>query len=55
MEEKKEFSKEKFSSFMSILECSETQCVFFPWFDSLFIVARVDLGLRTRAKPALLS
>ena len=49
MEEKKEFPKGEFSGFRCVLECSETLCAFSPWFDSLFIVARLDLGMRTRA------
>ena len=56
MGEKKEFPKEEFSSFRCVLECSETRYVFSPWLDSFFfIVAGVDLGLHTRAKPALLA
>ena len=49
MKEKKEFPKGEFSGFGCVLECFKTQCVFFPWFDSLFIVAGVELGLRTCA------
>ena len=45
MKEKKGFPKEEFSYFRCVLECSETQCVFSPWLDSIFIAARVDLGL----------
>jgi len=55
MEEKKEFPKGEFSDFGCVLEWSKTRCVFSPWLDSLFIVAGVDLGLRTRTKSALLS
>ena len=49
MEEKKEVPKGDFLGFGCILECSETRCVFFPWFDSLFIVTGMNLGMRTRA------
>ena len=49
MREKREFPKEEFSGFRCVLECSETRCVLSPWLDSFFIVAGVDLGLRTRA------
>jgi len=55
MGEKKEFPKGEFSSFRYVLECSKTRCVFSSWFDSLFIVVRVNLGLRTRVKPVLLA
>ena len=53
MEEKKEFPKGEFLDFRCVLEWYETRCVFS--LDSLFIVARVDLDLRTRAKPTLLT
>jgi len=49
MEEKEEFPKGEFSSFRCVLECSETRCVFSPWLEFLFIVAGVDLGMRTHA------
>ena len=55
MEEKKEFSKREFSGFRYVLEYSMTWCVFSSWLDPLFIVAGVNLGLRTRTKPALLA
>ena len=49
MREKKKFFKGEFSGFECVLECSKTRCVFSPWFDSLFIVVGVNLGLRARA------
>ena len=55
MKERKEFPQGEFSCFERVLECSETRCIFSPWLDSLFIVARVDLGLGARAQCALLA
>ena len=47
MKEKKQFPKEEFLGFRYVLECSETRCVFSPWFDSIFIAVGVNLGLNT--------
>ena len=55
MKEKKEFPKGEFLGFRCVLECSETECVFSPQLDSLFIVAGVNLDLRTCAQRALLA
>jgi len=55
MEMKEEFPKGELLGFRCVLECSETQCVFSPWLDPLFIIVGVELGLRTRSKSALLA
>ena len=55
MKENKEFPKGEFSGFRYVLECSETQCVFSPWLDSLFIVVGVNLGMCTYAQRAMLA
>ena len=53
--EKKEFHKGEFPGFRCVLECFETRCVLSLWLDLLFIVARVDLSLRTCTKHVLLT